>query len=106
MTRPMKMRARLQDGGNAELTVLIPHPMENGLRVDRATGRKIPAHFIQTLVVEHNGRPVATMSAGGGVSQDPLLGFLIPGVKAGDRIRVGWRDNRGESGSAETTVQP
>lgn len=104
MSRGMKIRSRLHDGGEAEVIVLINHPMENGLRMDKQTGERIPAHFIQDITVVHNGRRVAAMATGGGVSQDPLLGFRIPGAKAGDRLRVSWRDNRGESGSAETMV--
>lgn len=104
MSRNMKIRSRLHDGGEVELIVLINHPMENGLRVDKQTGEKVAAHFIQEIAVAHNGRVVATMVTGGGVSQDPLLGFRIPGAKHGDKLRVSWSDNRGESGSAETTV--
>lgn len=105
MSRGMKMRSRLREGGEVELIVLINHPMENGLRVDKGTGRRIPAHFIQEITVAHNGRVVAAMATGGGVSQDPLLGFRIPGARPGDTLRVSWSDNRGESGSAETGVQ-
>lgn len=103
MSRGMKIRSRLTDG-EADVLALINHPMENGLRTDKQTGAKVPAHFIETVTVAHNGRTVATMAMGGGVSRDPLLGFRIPGARTGDRVRVSWRDNRGESGSAETTV--
>ncbi|BAU49202.1 sulfur oxidation protein SoxZ [Sulfurifustis variabilis] len=106
MSRSMKVRSRPHEGGEVELVVLVNHPMENGLRIDKQTGQKIPAHFIQEIAVAHNGRVVATVATGGGVSQDPLLGFRIPGTRPGDTLTVSWRDNRGESDSVETTVSP
>jgi len=55
MTEAMKIRATLQ-GDTADLRVLIKHPMETGTR-KTATGIA-PAHFIQSLVVQHNGKTV------------------------------------------------
>jgi sulfur-oxidizing protein SoxZ len=101
--RGIKIRTRMQDG-LVEVLVLIKHPMETGLRKDKKTGEKIPAHFIQKVVLEHNGKAVVTMDSGIGVSEDPLLGFRLLSAKNGDKIRVSWYDNRGESGVGETTV--
>lgn len=101
--RDIKIRTRTQDG-QVEVLVLIKHPMETGLRKDKKTGQKIPPHFIQKIVLEHNGKAVATVDSGFGISEDPLLGFRLPAAKNGDRIKVSWSDNKGESGSAETTV--
>ena len=101
--RKMKMRTRLQDGV-VELQVLITHPMETGLRADKNTNLKIPPHFIQKVNVELNGKVVVVVNTGTGVSEDPLLGFRLKGAKSGDKIRVFWTDNLGESGSLEGTV--
>ena len=101
--RKMKMRTRLQDGV-VELQVLITHPMETGLRTDKNTNKKIPAHFIQKVNVELNGKVVVVVNTGTGVSEDPLLGFRLKGVKSGDKLRVFWTDNLGESGSLEGAV--
>lgn len=104
MNREMKMRSRMLNDSEAELLVLIRHPMENGFRVDQQTGGRIPAHHIQQITVEHRQQVVVTLAVGGGVSQNPLLGFLIPDARPGDRVRVHWQDNQGESGEAEATV--
>ena len=101
--RKMKMRTRLQDGA-VELQVLITHPMETGLRADKNTNMKIPPHFIQKVNVELNGKVVVVVNTGTGVSEDPLLGFRLKGAKSGDKLRVFWTDNLGESGSLEGTV--
>lgn len=101
--RKMRMRTRAQDGG-VELQVLVSHPMESGLRTDKNTGKKIPPHFIQRLTLEHNGKVVVTVSTGPAISEDPLIGFRLKGAKHGDKLKVFWSDNMGESATLEGTV--
>lgn len=99
----MKVRTRSQDGA-VEVLVLITHPMETGMRTDKKTNQKIPAHFIQRITLEHNGKAVATTDCGVGISEDPLLGYRLKNAKKGDKVKIGWSDNKGESGSVETVV--
>jgi sulfur-oxidizing protein SoxZ len=105
MARETKIRSRTQEG-QIEVLVLVNHPMETGLRKDKASGKPIPAHFIQELSLELNGKPAATVSMGIGVSENPLLGFRFKNAKAGDKIKASWKDNKGETGSAEGVVEP
>ena len=102
--RKMKMRTRKLDDGAVELQVLITHPMETGLRTDKSTGKKIPPHFIQKVTIELNGKAAAVVNSGTGVSEDPLLGFRLTGAKNGDKLKIFWTDNMGESGTLEGTV--
>jgi len=99
----IKMRTRMQDS-EVELQVLITHPMETGLRTDKNTKKKIPPHFIQKVNIELNGKVVAVVDSGTAVSEDPLLGFRFKNAKNGDKIRVSWSDNLGESGSLEGAI--
>jgi len=99
----IKMRTRMQDN-EVELQVLITHPMETGLRTDKNTKKKIPPHFIQKVNIELNGKVVAVVDSGTAVSEDPLLGFRFKNAKNGDKIRVFWSDNLGESGSLEGAI--
>lgn len=101
--RKMKMRTRSVDGGSVELQVLITHPMETGLRTDKDTGKKIPPHFIQRITLEHNGKLVATVNTGAGISEDPLIGFRLK-AKQGDKLKIFWSDNMGESATLEGVV--
>jgi sulfur-oxidizing protein SoxZ len=81
---------------------LIDHPMETGQRIDPRTKRVVPAHFIQKLIFEVNGRQVAEADIGTAVAQDPVFIVRVRGIRSGDAIRVKWTDNRGEKGSAST----
>ncbi len=102
--RETKVRTRTQDGV-IEVLALVNHPMETGLRKDKATKKTIPAHFIQELSIEHNGKMVAHVDIGISVSENPLFGVRLPNAKTGDKIKVTWRDNMGETGNAETVVE-
>lgn len=101
--RKMKMRTRVQNG-TIELRVLISHPMEAGLRTDKNTRKKIPPNYIQKVQVELSDKVVAIVNTGTAVSEDPLLGFRLKGAKNGDKLRVFWSDNMGESGSLDGIV--
>ena len=63
MARETKIRTRTQEGA-VEVLVLVTHPMETGMRKDKASGKVIPAHFIQELTIELNGKPVANADLG------------------------------------------
>lgn len=98
MARKMKMRAR-KTGDIAELLVRVQHPMETGLRKDKATKKMIPAHFIQTMTVTHKGKKVVNCDMGIAVSKNPVMGFGLKDAKTGDKVTVSWKDNKGETGS-------
>ena len=102
MADPMRIRAQAA-GDKTTVRVLMAHEMESGQRKD-AAGKLIPAWFIQEVTAAHNGKPVLTAEWGPAVSKNPFLQFVVKGAKAGDKINVTWKDNKGESRSDEATV--
>lgn len=102
MSDPMKIRAQMK-GDACDVRVLASHPMETGLRKDDK-GATIPAHYIQTLTVNLNGKTVVSGQTGGSVSRNPVFGFKLKGAKPGDKVAVTWKDNKGASRSDEATV--
>ena len=103
MAEPMRIRATLA-GDVADIKVLMNHPMETGQRKDAKTGQLVPAHFIQTVKAELNGKPVLEAQWSVAISRNPFLGFRVKGAKAGDKVTVSWTDNKGDNNSAEATV--
>jgi sulfur-oxidizing protein SoxZ len=79
--------------------------MESGLRKDSKTGKKIPEHIITEVTAEHNGSLVMTTNWGGGISKNPYLSFKFNGGAAGDKIKISWVDNKGESDSLEAAIK-
>ena len=103
---PIRMRASLQNDPDhtALIKVLLNHPMDTGLGKDD-NGQPQPAHFITEIALSLNGQPVARVQTGSGIAADPLFGWRLKGVKAGDKVGIAWLDNLGQQQSFETTAQ-
>ena len=102
MADPMRIRAQVA-GSNATVRVLMNHEMESGQRKD-AAGKTIPAWHISEVSATHNGKPVMTAEWGPAVSKNPFLQFTVKGAKAGDKIGVTWKDNKGDTRTDEAVV--
>jgi sulfur-oxidizing protein SoxZ len=90
----IRIRARVKDGV-VDTQILMPHPMETGLRKDDA-GAFVPAHYINHVQVTVAGRSVLEARMSIAMSRDPLLSFRFRGAREGERMTVTWTDNRGD----------
>jgi sulfur-oxidizing protein SoxZ len=102
MADPMRIRAQ-SSGSNAVVRVLMSHEMETGQRKD-AAGKVIPAWHITDVTATHNGKQVFAAEWGPAVAKNPFLQFTVKGAKAGDKVTVTWKDNRGDTRTDEATV--
>ena len=102
MADPMRIRAQAS-GDKATVRVLMSHEMESGQRKD-AAGKLVPAWHITEVTAALNGKPVLAAEWGPAVSKNPFLQFAIKGAKAGDKVAVSWKDNKGDSRTDEVTV--
>jgi len=92
----IRARASVQ-GGTANVKALISHPMKTG-------GGDSEAHYIEEVVVEHNGSQVMVAEMGSAVSKNPYLSFRFDGASSGDTLSIRWSDNKGDSDSMETSI--
>ena len=102
MADPMRIRAQAS-GGSAVVRVLMSHEMETGQRKDSA-GKVIPAWHITEVTAAHNGKPVLSAEWGPAVAKNPFLQFTLKGAKAGDKVAITWKDNRGDTRTDEATI--
>ena len=102
MADPMRIRAQAS-GDKTTVRVLMSHDMETGQRKD-ASGKVIPAWFIQEVTATLNGKTVMTAQWGPSVSKNPFLQFSLKGAKAGDKVGITWVDNKGDKRTDEATV--
>ncbi len=102
MADPMRIRAQAQ-GDKTTVRVLVSHEMESGQR-RAADGKLVPAWFIQTVKAEHNGKAIFSAQWGPAVSKNPFVQFAFNGGKAGDKVKVTWIDNKGESRTDEAAI--
>ncbi|MBL1276556.1 MAG: thiosulfate oxidation carrier complex protein SoxZ [Ectothiorhodospiraceae bacterium] len=101
--KKIRIRAKMK-GDVTEVKALMSHPMETGLRKNKKTGEKIPAHFIREVTCEHKGKKVMVASWGVAVSKNPYLSFKFKGAGKGESITISWTDNKGESATADTKI--
>lgn len=102
MADPMKIRAN-SNGDVTEVKILMSHPMESGLRKD-ASGKLIPAHYIQEVKATAGGKTVFEAHFSQSVSQNPYLTFKFKGGKKGEKVQINWTDNKGEKRTDEGTI--
>lgn len=98
----MQIRAQMA-GDKATVRVRMTHEMESGQRKD-AAGKTVPAWFIQEVTASHNGKLVLTAEWGPAMSKNPFMLFSLKGAKAGDKVALTWKDNRGVARTDEATV--
>ena len=104
MSDPIKLRATVKDS-TGEVRVLMPHPMESGLR--RApSGQLIPARHITSVVLSLNGRPVIEGALGSAVSANPLLpGGTTPASAATQKPSSRRPEHRCNTSKCKSTAQ-
>ena len=102
MADPMRIRAQVA-GDKATVRVLMAHEMESGQRKD-SSGTLVPAWFISEVTATHNDKVVMTAEWGPAVSKNPFLQFTIKGAKAGDKVVITWKDNKGDTRTDEATA--
>ncbi len=102
MGDPMKIRAKAE-GGVVDVKVLMSHIEESGQRKDDK-GSIVPAHFIQNVTATCQGRTVLSAQWGPAISKNPFLSFKFKGGNKGDKVRLTWVDNKGDSRTDEVTI--
>lgn len=102
MASSIRVRAT-SNGDITEVQALIQHPMDTGL-VKNPNGELIPAHFIQELRFECNGKDVFVANWGTAVSKDPYVKFSFKGAKKGDELKISWIDNKGASDTTTAKI--
>jgi sulfur-oxidizing protein SoxZ len=98
----IRYRARLS-GDVVAVKVLIPHPMETGLRLD-LNNKIVPAHHINEIVCKWNDEEVFRCNTGRMVSQNPYFSFKIKGPQKGDDLYIFTTDNKGEADNTKITI--
>ena len=102
--KTIKIKAKLKKGITT-VKCLIKHPMETGLRTDKKTGLKKPAHFIQTVTCKYNGEVVMQADWGVSISKNPYVSFKINGGVKKEKIEISWTDNLGKSDSRTKKIK-
>jgi sulfur-oxidizing protein SoxZ len=97
-------RKPVPKGDVVQFKTLIKHPMESGLRKNKETGQAIPAHFIESVVVEYGGKAILNTTWTGSISKNPFFSFHLRANATGP-VDVTWKDNKGGVFKASATLK-
>ncbi len=100
----MKAKSKQLSDGTVEVKMLIKHPMETGQRKDSKTGQPIPAHFVDVVTCEWQGKEVIRAHWGPAISKNPYLSFKLNGPQKGDVLILNWHDNQQKTGQVEAAI--
>ncbi len=98
----IRMASSAKKGEIVEIRSLIMNPMTTGLTKDKA-GKVIPAHFIQTVTVTFDDKPLLDIDWSTAVSANPYLAFKLRAESSGT-LKIVWKDNTGGNWSADSKL--
>jgi sulfur-oxidizing protein SoxY len=110
MARMGKMKFKLE--GNAlnlsqpnQVQLLISHPNITGLQMDQISRLVKPPHFVDTLKVSFNGKPLLSAQTDIAISADPNFRFFFKPDQAGE-LKAEIKDNLNNRYAFSQTVSP
>lgn len=71
----LRLRQFPPAGEEAELQLQIRHPNLTGMQMDQLTGHYRPAHYVQTIRITADGKPVMSIEGAISLSENPTLRF-------------------------------
>lgn len=91
----------LRNGGSSDLAldVEISHPSHSGMQRDQVSLLYIPARYVDTLEIDLNGAPFATMTGSISLSENPQVTLSVPSGTR--RVRAKLTDSDGTVSEAE-----
>ncbi len=98
----IRMASHAKKGEIIEVRSLIMNPMTTGLSKNKA-GKLIPAHFIQTVTVTFNSKPLCNVDWSTAISANPYLAFKMRAEESGT-LEMVWKDNTNGVWSSKAAI--
>ncbi len=89
-----KPRKGFKVGDVIEISAILEHPMESGMRKDK-DGKLIPAEYISNITVKYGDEIINSMTLSGTVSANPFIGFNLSVSKPEANLVIEAVDNKG-----------
>lgn len=99
-----RIKAVLKEDVTEVKVMIQDYKVESGLRKDKEDNL-IPAHFIEEISFEYQGKVIMSGAWSGGISNNPFFAFKFKGGAVGEKVKVSWKDNVGETDSAEAEIK-
>lgn len=99
----VRIPKKLKRGQLFEVKTIVSHPMETGLRKDKATGKPIPRNILKELRAQYGGKEVLRAVWHPAVSANPYTAFYVVAEESGPIILT-WTDDAGVSYTKEVMI--
>lgn len=100
----IRLRVR-EEKGVQVFKAIFSHPMETGMRLDKRSGKKIPADYIEDVRIYIDGEIHFEISLGINVSSNPYISFSFARPLVDNQImQISWQDNHRNESVYETPV--
>ena len=93
------------DGEVVNVSFMVMHPMETGMRKDKKTGAIVPAQYINSVKFEYNGKVITTMNVWESLSANPVFTTYMK-VNGKGELRVTYTENTGEVSETSIEITP
>lgn len=88
LARMGQLKLRLEErpivGAPVKAQILVSHPNYSGLQMDQLTRHYIPAHYVQSIKVMYDGRPILAVEGDISLSENPSVHFYFVPQSAGE----------------------
>lgn len=93
------------NGEVVRVSLMVMHPMETGLRKDKATDKLIPADYINSVKFIYNGETITSINVWESLSTNPVFTTYMKINGAGD-LKVVFTDNSGSTHEKTQKIKP
>jgi thiosulfate oxidation carrier complex protein SoxZ len=94
MADPITLKLRQKDD-RTEIEIQVLHPMDPGDALPQKSGSRRSPSFLQSMVIQLNGKTLVEGQLSASLSKNPKFGFSFSNINAGDKFAVYFTDNKG-----------
>lgn len=96
---------KYKDGEIVQVSFMVMHPMETGMRKDKKTGAIVPAEYINNVKFDYNGKVITTMNVWESLSANPVFTTNMK-ISGSGKLSVTFTDNKGAVSETTTKIKP
>lgn len=94
-----------KDGDIVNVSFMVMHPMETGMRKDKKTGQIVPAEYINSVKFDYNGNVITTMDVWESLSANPVFTTFMK-INGAGKLSVTFTDSTGSVNETSTKIKP
>jgi sulfur-oxidizing protein SoxZ len=94
-----------KNGDIVKVDFVAMHPMETGMRKDKATNQLVPANYINNVKFIYNDTTITTMNVWESLSTNPAISISMK-INGEGSLKVVFSDNTGSVNEKSIKIKP